>query len=97
MATRERTSVDAPKRSGCGRTPMSWRYELKYLVDTRIQAQLEPLVGSHLVRGEHVGEDGSYPVLSQYFDGPDLPFYLDKVIRSGEPSEVPDADLWLGV
>ena len=58
---------------------MSWRYELKYLVDTRTQAQLEPLVGSRLVRGEHVGEDGSYPVLSQYFDGPDLPFYLDKV------------------
>lgn len=58
---------------------MRWRKELKYLVDARVHARLQPLVASYLPPGEHVGPDASYPVLSQYFDGPGLPCYTEKV------------------
>src|SRR3990172_1047480 len=58
---------------------MAGRFELKYLVDTRVQTALCRLLRARLLRGEHVEEDGSYHVLSQYYDGPGLPCYFDKI------------------
>jgi len=58
---------------------MSARYELKYLVGLEARLALQGLFAHHLVPGEHVGAAGDYPVLSQYFDGPGLPFYREKV------------------
>ncbi len=58
---------------------MAWRFELKYLVDAATHEGVRRVVASYLVPGEHVGPDASYPVLSQYYDGPRLPFYLEKV------------------
>jgi hypothetical protein len=55
------------------------RFELKYRVDTALQARLRPVLASRLVRAENLDADGAYSVLSQYYDGPDLPFYFDKV------------------
>ena len=55
------------------------RFELKYLVDTRVQALLAEVVRARMLRGEHVERDGTYHVLSQYYDGPGLPFYFDKI------------------
>jgi VTC domain len=55
------------------------RFEIKYLVDTRVQVALSRLMRARMLRGEHVEEDGTYHVLSQYYDGPDLPFYMDKI------------------
>ena len=58
---------------------MAGRFELKYLVDTRIQTALCRLMRARMLRDEFVEEDGTYHVLSQYYDGPSLPFYFDKV------------------
>lgn len=58
---------------------MSWRYELKYLLDVREHHRLRSLMRAALLRAEFVGEHGAYPVLSQYYDGEKLPFYMDKV------------------
>lgn len=58
---------------------MAGRFELKYLVDTRIQTALCQLMRARMLRGEFVEEDGTYHVLSQYYDGPGLPFYFDKL------------------
>lgn len=58
---------------------MSWRYELKYLLDVRRNPHLRSVLRANLLPAEFVGPDGSYPVLSQYYDGEKLPFYLDKV------------------
>lgn len=58
---------------------MSWRYELKYLLDVREHHRLRALMAANLLRAEYVGEHGTYPVLSQYYDGENLPFYMDKV------------------
>jgi hypothetical protein len=55
------------------------RFELKYLVDSRVQVALCRLMRARMLRGEHVEQDGTYHVLSQYYDGPELPFYFDKV------------------
>ena len=55
------------------------RFELKYLVDTRVQAALSEVLRTRMLRGEHVEADGTYHVLSQYYDGPALPFFFDKV------------------
>jgi hypothetical protein len=65
---------------------MSGRFELKYYVDSRVQLALCQLMRARMLRGEHVEEDGTYHVLSQYYDGPGLPFYFDKV--SGLESRV---------
>jgi hypothetical protein len=58
---------------------MAGRFELKYLVDTRIQTALCQLMRARMLRGEFAEEDGTYHVLSQYYDGPGLPFYFDKI------------------
>lgn len=58
---------------------MSWRYELKYLVDGVTQARLDRYMRTRLLPGEFVDERGAYPVLSMYYDGEDLPLYLDKI------------------
>ena len=58
---------------------MAGRFELKYMVDTRVQVALCQLMRARMLRGEYVEEDGTYHVLSQYYDGPGLPFYFDKV------------------
>jgi hypothetical protein len=58
---------------------MAGRFELKYLVDARVQVALCQLMRARMLRGEYVEEDGTYHVLSQYYDGPGLPFYFDKV------------------
>ena len=58
---------------------MSGRFELKYCVDTRVQLALCQLMRARMLRDEHVEQDGTYHVLSQYYDGPNLPFYFDKV------------------
>lgn len=58
---------------------MAGRFELKYLVDTRVQHALCQLMRARMLRGEFVTEDGTYHVLSQYYDGPGLPFYFDKL------------------
>jgi hypothetical protein len=58
---------------------MAGRFELKYLVDSRVQVALCQLMRARMLRGEYVEEDGTYHVLSQYYDGPGLPFYFDKI------------------
>jgi hypothetical protein len=58
---------------------MAGRFELKYYVDARVQVALCALMRARMLRGEHVEQDGTYHVLSQYYDGPGLPFYFDKV------------------
>jgi hypothetical protein len=58
---------------------MSWRYELKYVVSARAQEKLRPILREHLLRDEFTDASGTYPVLSQYYDGPRLPLYLEKV------------------
>jgi SPX domain protein involved in polyphosphate accumulation len=58
---------------------MAGRFELKYLVDSRVQVALCRLMRARMLRGEHATEDGTYHVLSQYYDGPGLPFYFDKL------------------
>jgi len=58
---------------------MAGRFELKYLVDTRLQLALGQLMRTHMLKGEFAMEDGTYHVLSQYYDGPGLPFYFDKL------------------
>jgi len=58
---------------------VSWRYELKYLLDVRRHPHLRSVLRANLLPAEYVGPDWSYPVLSQYYDGENLPFYLDKV------------------
>jgi VTC domain-containing protein len=58
---------------------MAWRYELKYLVDQRAHAGVRQVLRARLLRGDFVDEAGGYPVLSQYYDGPGLPNYLDKI------------------
>lgn len=58
---------------------MAGRFELKYLVDAGVQLALCQLMRARMLRGEHVEQDGTYHVLSQYYDGPGLPFYFDKV------------------
>lgn len=58
---------------------MAWRFELKYLVDAETHERVQRVVAGRLLPGEHVGADASYPVLSQYYDGRGLPFYLEKV------------------
>ena len=58
---------------------MAGRFELKYLVDTRVQVALQQLMRARMLRAEHATEDGTYHVLSQYYDGPGLPFYFDKI------------------
>ncbi|HET6202574.1 MAG TPA: VTC domain-containing protein [Planctomycetota bacterium] len=58
---------------------MSWRFELKYAVDQRAHAGVRRVLRERLVYGEYVDRAGGYPVLSQYYDGPGLPLYLDKV------------------
>jgi SPX domain protein involved in polyphosphate accumulation len=58
---------------------MAGRFELKYLVDTRVQRALGQLMRARMLKGEFAMEDGTYHVLSQYYDGPGLPFYFDKL------------------
>ena len=58
---------------------MAGRFELKYLVDSRVQVALQRLMRARMLRAEHASEDGTYHVLSQYYDGPGLPFYFDKI------------------
>jgi SPX domain protein involved in polyphosphate accumulation len=58
---------------------MAGRFELKYLVDSRVQVALCQLMRARMLRGEYAMEDGTYHVLSQYYDGPGLPFYFDKI------------------
>jgi len=58
---------------------MAGRFELKYLVDSRVQVALCRLMRARMLRGEYAMEDGTYHVLSQYYDGPGLPFFFDKI------------------
>ena len=58
---------------------MAGRFELKYLIDARVQTALCQLMRARMLRDEHVEEDGTYHVLSQYYDGPGLPCYFDKI------------------
>lgn len=58
---------------------MAGRFELKYLVDTRLQTALSQQMRTRMLRDEYVEQDGTYHVLSQYYDGPGLPFFFDKL------------------
>jgi hypothetical protein len=58
---------------------MSARLELKYLVDLDTRRALEPHLRTRLVPGDFVDASGGYPVLSLYYDGEELPLYLEKV------------------
>lgn len=58
---------------------MAGRFELKYYVDTRVQTAIGPVMRARMLRGEFVEEDGTYHVLSQYYDAPGLRFYFDKL------------------
>jgi hypothetical protein len=58
---------------------MSARLELKYLVDLDTRVAMQRVLQARLVPGEFVGGSGGYPVLSQYYDGAELPLYLDKL------------------
>ena len=58
---------------------MAARLELKYLVDLETRLGLTPILASRLLPGEHVDEQGAYPVLSLYYDGEELPLYLEKL------------------
>lgn len=54
------------------------RLELKYLIRSDLRGRLVNLWQKHLQPAEHTNVDGSYPVLSQYYDSPRLHFYHDK-------------------
>ena len=54
------------------------RYELKYLVDQQVLAQVRPELTARLDHDTH-GELGSYPVWSRYYDTYDLTCYWDKI------------------
>jgi hypothetical protein len=58
-------------------TNVAGRFELKYVVDTRVQLALGQVMRTRMLKGEFAMEDGTYHVLSQYYDGPGLPFYFD--------------------
>jgi len=58
---------------------MSARYELKYLVDLDRRLALQEVLRHRLLPGEFVDEGGAYPVLSLYYDGENLPLYLEKI------------------
>ncbi len=67
---------------------MAARNELKYLVDVDTRRALQPVLQSRLLPGEHVDESGGYPVLSLYYDGEELPYYLEKVAGLGSRMKV---------
>ncbi len=58
---------------------MTARLELKYFVDLETRLRMQAILRSRLLPGEHVDEQGSYPVLSLYYDGEQLPLYLEKL------------------
>jgi hypothetical protein len=58
---------------------MGARYEFKYQVDLDRRVSLQRLFRHHLVPGEHTDDSGGYAVLSQYYDGPALPMYMEKI------------------
>lgn len=58
---------------------MAARLELKYLVDLDTRRWMQQFLQCRMVPGEFVGEGGSYPVLSLYYDGEGLPLYLEKL------------------
>ena len=54
------------------------RYELKYLVDQRVLAQVRPELSARLHHDAH-GDLGSYPLWSRYYDTYDLRCYWEKI------------------
>jgi hypothetical protein len=55
------------------------RYELKYVVDARRYRTLVEDLGHFLVPDGHGDASGRYPVVSLYYDSPDLEAYHSKV------------------
>ena len=57
------------------------RLELKYRIDMRRLPYLLARWGPYLLPAPHTDRNGRYPILSQYFDSPQLDFYKDKHFR----------------
>ena len=55
------------------------RFELKYLVPIRQAEEFKYKLKAYLIPDEHGGINGSYYVSSLYYDGPDFPFFWEKV------------------
>ncbi|NUQ33377.1 MAG: polyphosphate polymerase domain-containing protein [Planctomycetaceae bacterium] len=64
------------------------REELKYLISHLTRQFMLARCGMYLVRDQHAGQDGVYPVLSQYYDSPTLSFYNDKIEGFGVRNKV---------
>jgi hypothetical protein len=62
----------------------AYRQELKFLIDHNTKSLLLERWRPYLVRAPFTNEDGVSPILSLYYDSPQLAFYFDKLdgIRS---------------
>ena len=56
-----------------------FREELKYLVHHSTRTHLLNRWSRYLVRAEHLNADGVTPILSQYYDSPNMDFYHEKI------------------
>jgi hypothetical protein len=56
-----------------------FRAELKYVITHDQRCRLLELWGRHLVKDAHSDEDARTPILSQYYDTPELTFVREKV------------------
>lgn len=55
------------------------RFELKYLVPTKAAEEFKQAVRAYLDPDDHGDAVGCYYISSLYYDGPDFPFYWEKV------------------
>jgi len=61
----------------------AWRFERKYLLSAAARDHLLARWQGHLVRAPFTDARARYPVLSQYYDSPDLAFYREKLAGDG--------------
>ncbi len=65
-----------------------FRHELKFLIHHSVRELLLQRWGRYLVRAPFTNAYGVTPILSQYYDSPDLTFYWEKVDGVGLRSKV---------
>lgn len=64
------------------------RFEFKYRLPDRKRAFLRALWQPFLAKAPFTNEAAEYPVLSQYYDSPDLVFYREKLAGNGHRKKV---------
>ncbi len=67
---------------------MRLRDERKYLVHHSVRRMLLARWSPHLVRAPHTNEHAVSPILSQYYDSPDLLYYREKLAGIGARRKV---------